>query len=207
MTMKPNDNTERRIVDAARTLFIEKGYVATNMSDIAVAAGIKRPALHYYFRTKERLFQTIYGDIIGQMVPKIRSIVDSDRPFIERLGSIIDEYTALFESNPDMPQFFVGEIRRDLYGMISVARTLEIDGYILSLRRALAAEIEKGAVRDVPFRIVIMTLYSQMIFPFLSRNLISELLVEKGESFADFLVEWKSNLLRQMTALLDPERS
>ena len=50
--MESNENIEQRIHAAARKLFIEKGYLNTNMSDIAVEAGIKRPTLHYYFRTK-----------------------------------------------------------------------------------------------------------------------------------------------------------
>ena len=73
--MESNENIEQRIHTAARKLFIEKGYLNTNMSDIAVAAGIKRPTLHYYFRTKERLFQSIYGNILQAVIPRIHGIL------------------------------------------------------------------------------------------------------------------------------------
>ena len=75
--MKPAGNIEQNVIACAHRLFIEKGYVNTSMSDIAAAVGITRPALHYYFRTKERL----------------------DR--------IIDEYVALFLNNPDLPYFMI----------------------------------------------------------------------------------------------------
>ena len=55
--MKPAGNIEQNVIACAHRLFIEKGYVNTSMSDIAAAVGITRPALHYYFRTKERLFR------------------------------------------------------------------------------------------------------------------------------------------------------
>ena len=45
---------ENSIIDAARRVFVEKGYVATSMGDIAIEAGIGRTTLNYYFRTKER---------------------------------------------------------------------------------------------------------------------------------------------------------
>ena len=66
-------DTEARIIDAARELFIEKGYAATSMSDIAARAGMNRPALHYYFRTKERMFRAVFGGIVDEIVPRIQA--------------------------------------------------------------------------------------------------------------------------------------
>ena len=46
---------EARILEVAKTLFVEKGFAETSMSEIAGVVGINRPALHYYFRTKSRM--------------------------------------------------------------------------------------------------------------------------------------------------------
>ena len=43
---------ESRILEAAKQVFVTKGYEATKMGDVAAKAGIGRTALHYYFRTK-----------------------------------------------------------------------------------------------------------------------------------------------------------
>ncbi|MCD8079789.1 MAG: TetR/AcrR family transcriptional regulator [Bacteroides sp.] len=45
---------EEKIIEVARRLFVENGYQKTHMSAIAAAAGINRPTLHYYYRTKEK---------------------------------------------------------------------------------------------------------------------------------------------------------
>ena len=58
MTFEKTTTMEQKIIQAARETFLKKGYKETNMSDIAAAVGLTRPAMHYYFRTKERLFQT-----------------------------------------------------------------------------------------------------------------------------------------------------
>lgn len=105
--MKPAGNIEQNVIACAHRLFIEKGYVNTSMSDIAAAVGITRPALHYYFRTKERLFRAIYGDILQEVIPRIHDILIRDIPFMERLDRIIDEYVALFLNNPDLPYFMI----------------------------------------------------------------------------------------------------
>ena len=200
--MQSSESIEQRIVATARQLFTEKGYVDTNMSDIAAAAGIKRPALHYYFRTKKMLFQAIYSDIVQELIPRIHDILAQDTPFLERLNDIIDEYIALFLQNPDLPRFIVGEIQRDVDHLIDVSKTLKIDSYIRDVKKALIAEIQKGKLRHTPPRIIFLTLYSLMVFPFLTRNLVTTLLLRDGELFTDFLQEWKHNLLLQMSYLL-----
>ena len=62
---------ENKIIDAARAVFIEKGYAETSMSEIAARVGINRPGLHYYFRTKDKMFQAVFGSIVSSVVPKV----------------------------------------------------------------------------------------------------------------------------------------
>lgn len=75
MTFEKTTTMEQKIIQAARETFLKKGYKETNMSDIAAAVGLTRPAMHYYFRTKERLFQTVFGDILESFLPKIKGII------------------------------------------------------------------------------------------------------------------------------------
>lgn len=66
-----DNNLESRIIKIARENFIEKGFAETSMSEIATRVGINRPVLHYYFRTKDKLFQSVFGDIVLSIAPKI----------------------------------------------------------------------------------------------------------------------------------------
>lgn len=200
--MQSDRPVEQRIVDTARRLFVERGYLDTNMSDIAAATGIKRPALHYYFRTKERLFEAVYADIVRQIIPRIQDILRRDTSLEERLNAILDEYIVLFTDNPALPQFIVGEIQRDPRHLIEVGETLQVGGYLRTLHRTLAGEIGSGRLKRVPLRTVLLTLYSQLFFPFLTRNLITTLWLDEPETFADFLQMWKGNILSQMRCLL-----
>lgn len=198
---------EEHIIGVARKLFTEKGYTNTNMSDIAATAGIKRSTLHYYFRTKDRLFQAIYGDIVRKIIPRIQTILTQNIPFFERMNDIIDEYIALFLSDPALPRFILGEIQRDMGHLVKISQELQIDEYISNIREILADEARKGKIRNVPHRIIFLTLYSQMLFPFLTKNLVITLILQDNEQFADFLQEWKQNILLQMRYLLEPNHS
>lgn len=89
-------NHETKIIETAKRLFIEKGYVETNMSDIAAEAGINRPTLHYYFRTKDKMFQAVFGDIVSTIAPKIQSIFTGDISFLDKVNLLLDEYIRIF---------------------------------------------------------------------------------------------------------------
>ena len=183
-------------------MFIEKGYADASMSDIAAAAGIKRSTLHYYFRTKDRLFQAIFADIVREIFPRIQVILEKETPFMERLNAVIDEYMALFRANPALPQFIIGEIQRDVHHLIRVLHELEVEGYICTIKRRLVDEIRRGELRRVPLRDFFLTFYSLVIFPTLTRNLIGTLMLEDGEHYDDFIRQWKRRTLTQVGYLL-----
>ena len=109
-----NNELEHQIIETAKQLFIEKGFAETSMSDIAARVGINRPTLHYYFRTKDRMFQAVFGSIVMTLLPKVQDIIKQDLPFIDRINRILDEYVTLFTENPDIPRFICGEIQHPI---------------------------------------------------------------------------------------------
>lgn len=58
--------TKQRIVDAALSLFSEKGYDAVSVSEIAEAVGIKAPSLYKHFSSKQGIFQAILGEMAAR---------------------------------------------------------------------------------------------------------------------------------------------
>ena len=107
MATTEHSDLEQQIIKTAQQLFIEKGFVETSMSDIAATVGINRPTLHYYFRTKDKMFKAVFGSIVMSLMPKIQDIVKQDIPFMERLSMILDEYIELFTSNPCMKKSLI----------------------------------------------------------------------------------------------------
>lgn len=195
---------EARIVDAARQLFIERGFVGTSMSDIASRAGINRPTLHYYFRTKERMFDAVFGGIVGTLVPRVKDIVlQPDRPIGERVASVVDAYYDVFGANPGLPMFIVREMHRDFDGVVRTIMELRLGQYIESVRQGLQGEMDSGRLRKVPMRYLFLTFYSMLAMPFVAGNLCRTVLLDDGETFADLLAGWKPYIVDAMERLLD----
>lgn len=195
---------EARIVDAARQLFIERGFVGTSMSDIASRAGINRPTLHYYFRTKERMFDAVFGGIVGTLVPRVKDIVlQPDRPIGERVASVVDAYYDVFGANPGLPMFIVREMHRDFDGVVRTIMELRLGQYIESVRQGLQGEMDSGRLRQVPMRYLFLTFYSMLTMPFVAGNLCRTVLLDDGETFDDLLAGWKPYIVDAMERLLD----
>ena len=198
-----NENLETKIIEVAKQQFIENGFAETSMSDIAAKVGINRPGLHYYFRTKERMFQAVFGEIVLFLLPKIQDIVlQKDKPVTERVGGVIDAYFEVFSENPRLPVFVMRESNRDVNHLINTLADLRLERNFLEIARSLQDEMDSGRLKPVPLRFVFFTFYSLLIMPFVMKDLCASLFLEKGESFEEMFVRWKPYIVMQMDNLL-----
>lgn len=203
MEHKKTENLELKIINAARELFIERGFVETNMCDIAARVGIKRPVLHYYFRTKDRMFHAVFGSIIESLVPKVQDIIKrSDLSVTERIGLVVDAYYDVFKQNPTLPLFVVREMNRD-FGYLAVKlHDMGVDKYFMSVKESLQSEMERGVIKAMPMRYLLLTFYGLLTMPFLTRNLCLGVLIDEGETYEELLAKWKPFIVLQVKHLL-----
>lgn len=200
-------NLEERIIEVAKSLFMEKGYSDTSMSEIAEKVGINRPGLHYYFRTKDKMFNAVFGMIVMSVAPKFQNIIlQKDLPIATRVEKVIDVYYQMLQKNPYLPLFILREMNRDINFLFNAFRSLDVANIFEGLKTSLQEEMANGKLKQVPLRIVFFTFYSALIFPFISRNLISLEMLNENETFEELLAEWKPYIVKQMVNLLCDDR-
>lgn len=198
-----NNHLEQRIIETAQQLFIEKGFTETSMSDIAHTVGINRTTLHYYFRTKDKMFQAVFNKIITSIIPRVHDILTQDIPFIERIDKILDEYIMKFTENPFLPKFIFGEIQRDVNHLLHNIKELNSDKYFEALKLYLYTEMQQGKLKKVPLHFVFLTFYGLLAYPMISKNLLVTVFLNgKEENFTPMLQEWKQYIIEQMKHLL-----
>ena len=187
----------------AEKLFLERGFDGTNMSDIALSMGINRPTLHYYFRTKDKMFRAVLARIVLSFVPRVYDIVvNSEKPVAERISQVFDAYMAIFLAKPCLPLFMAREVQRDFDFLLRMLQQEQIDRYVRKIIRALEAEMDARKLKKVPLRTLFYTFYGLMVFPFLSRRLTESLLLAEGETFEEMLEKWKRQVVAQVCVLL-----
>lgn len=205
--MEETTQMEIRILDAAKRVFIRKGYEAATMSDIAREADIGRTALHYYYRTKERLFEAIFGQLMAILLPNVGRIMDEEKNMLEKLPPIIHQYITLVEANPSFPLFVLNELNRDpghLYQTL-LKEPARIQP-LLRLRKQIEEEMEKGLLKKMPLGDFVSTLISLIVFPLLVHRPLTDIFMEGNrEAFETFLLRRRQRIIELITWMLAPE--
>lgn len=124
-------NLEERILEAAKSVFMEKGYTDASMSEIAERVGINRPGLHYYFRTKDKMFHAVFGMIVESIIPKFQDILlQKDILVAQRIELLVNAYYQMLQENPSLPLFIVREINRDADFLVDTFSQLNVEPFL-----------------------------------------------------------------------------
>lgn len=108
--MDRNQNIEKRILWVAERLFLEKGFSGTSTTEIAKTVGCNQALIHYYFRTKEKLFWDVFAPKMEQVVEYLDAPLDESIDFMDRIVNIIDFYFGILELDERLAPFIVNEL-------------------------------------------------------------------------------------------------
>lgn len=201
---KTND-LEHKIIEAAKELFVVNGYAETSMSDIAARAGINRPTLHYYFRTKDRMFQAVFGSIVERLAPQLIDIVrQRNLSVAERVGMVVDVYYGVLKVNASLPLFILREVRRDFDFVLSFVTKLHFDVYFDGLRKEIQSQMDEGLIANVQMRYLFLTFYSLLAMPFTLKPICERTMLTDGETFDSLLEQWKQQIIGHVSRMLQP---
>ena len=194
MTTRDKDHsTEEIILDAAREVFMEKGMEGARMQEIADAAGINKALLHYYFRTKEKLFGLVFDKAFGEFLPRMTVLFSSDIPLLEKLSQFIRSYIELISKNRFLPGFMITEINRDPGKVVEKFQQMAsgmLASNIRILEKELKNEEKKGNIKYVDPRHLIVNILALCIFPYIGEPLLKPVLFANDSSeFSAFMEE------------------
>ena len=180
---------ENRILEAAKQVFVRKGYEATKMGDVAAEAGIGRTALHYYYR------------------PNLGAIMEENTSFLEKLPKIIDQYVRTLQRNPLFPVFVINELQRDPEHIYhSILKNPARVEPIIRMRKQMEDEMERGVLKKLPVYYAATTLISLLVFPMLVRNPFTAVFMGgDAEKYEEFLRERIPFVIDIMIRLLTPD--
>ncbi len=189
--MKTDLNTEIKIKEAAKIVFIRKGMVGARMQEIADEAGINKALLHYYYRNKDKLFQTVFEEVLDGFAPRILEILGSDEPLSEKVKQFVNHYIDAITANPLLPVFVFNEMRNHPQQLIKKVGFDRSDS-IKILDRQLKQEANKGNILLISAPQFMANLISMTVFPFLAQPMIMGIFGMKQNDFDKFIKQRKT---------------
>ncbi len=200
MTGETQD-TESKIKEVARRVFLECGYEGAKIRQIADEAGVNLAMVNYYFRSKEQLFKSIYLETFREFIGRIAVLVNEETPLEVKIWKIVDRYTDFILENPSVPTFILSEMRQDgpKFFQEMNMKSLIDNSYF---RRQLIEEAEKGNIRPVEPIQVIVTIMSNIVFPVMAQPIISYVGSLDNQGFQQFMEARKRMVPEMIMAYL-----
>lgn len=187
---KINKDTESQILDAAKEVFQKKGMDGARMQEIADQAGINKAMLHYYFRSKQLLFEAVFNNVFSLLAPQMVKILTDDFSIEEKVKNFTQNYLSLISEHPYLPFFIIQEMNRNPYFFEKIQRNYNFPT-LDKFNNQVAIEVEKGILKPVDGKQLFINIISLNIFPFIASPLIKGFLELNDTGFKAVMEERK----------------
>ena len=186
---------EQLILAAAEQEFLTKGYDGARTTSIAQAAGVTHAMLHYYFRTKEQLFERIVDEKFATMSHSMVAIIgDPSLPIVERIKGGIAAHFDFIAANPLLPRFVINEIvsRPERYEVLYKRAGFVVNSVYNGLQAEVDSAAERGEIEQVDVKMLFISIMSLNIFTFVAYPFMEPIMGELMTNREQFLAARKA---------------
>jgi AcrR family transcriptional regulator len=191
-------STEERIKEAARKVFMQKGFAATRTRDIAGEAGINLALLNYYFRSKQKLFDEVMKEKIQTLLKTVIPILmDPSTSLEEKISKVTSNYIKVLSENNDLPIFVLNELRDSGSEIIA-----NLPGKLL-LKTSFFQQLQQRKKNVDPVHFLINML-GLIVFPFVAKPILTKAGMVSEKKFNQLIRErerliplWMDSILKQ----------
>jgi len=190
--MVENDRqTEAKIFEAATDVFVDKGMDGARMQDIAIHAGINKALLHYYFRTKDQLFNAVFEMIARKILKKFAPVFDENLSLEAKIRFFFKEHITFLQENPKLPGFILNEVNRNPNRIKKLLKNIDFDKLWQELYKQHKNELENYNITEASMPQLMISIAAISVFPFAARGIIEGILDKLGIDFNKYIEERK----------------
>lgn len=189
--------TEQRILNAAHRVFQSRGMHGARMQDIADKAGINKALLHYYFRSKEQLFDSVFQEAVQKFLHAVFGIWQTDAAFESKLHRFVASYLDLLMQNPFLPAFILNELHQNPKHLQSVMMKKGAASLAKLVLAQIQEELQRHRTKSVEAKQVLVNVLALCVFPFAARPLVTSVMGVGEKEFKGF-IEKRKTLIPQL---------
>ncbi|MBK8599715.1 MAG: TetR/AcrR family transcriptional regulator [Flavobacterium sp.] len=187
------ENTETEILIAAKEIFHQKGMAGARMQEIADKAQINKALLHYYFRSKQLLFEAVFKSAFSLLAPQLQKVLNDDSDLFEKIKNFTENYISFVIKHPYIPNFVIQELNTNpefVNKLKSETNFPSIDKFKLQVNDA----IKLGVIRPIEAEQLFINIIALNIFPFIGEPLLMALVNVDKESYDRLLENRKTEV-------------
>ncbi|MDR9418556.1 TetR/AcrR family transcriptional regulator [Gracilimonas sp.] len=183
--------TEEKIFRVAQTVFQKRGFEGARMQEIADEAEINKSMLHYYFRSKDKLFQEVFQAGVKKIMPQLFGILKEEVPLQQKVHNIVNFYHDMFRDNQYLPSFVIYEMNqhpdrfKEFIGMMNIQLPSIFSEQV-------SAEVQAGRIREISPEQFLMNIVSMCMMPMLAKTMVQTIFSLDEPAYFEFLEERRS---------------
>jgi len=186
-------STEEEILNAAKRIFQHKGMAGARMQEIADEAGINKAMLHYYYRSKQLLFEAVFKSAFSLLAPQLNKIINADTTLFDKIENFTSSYISFVIKHPYIPNFVIQELNRNS----EFAENLVADKNfpnIEKFKKQVKDAIAEGLIRPISPEQLFINIMALNIFPFIGAPLLKGLTKTSDVAYKKIMKERKTEV-------------
>ncbi|SKC89197.1 TetR/AcrR family transcriptional regulator [Ohtaekwangia koreensis] len=191
-----NIQTEELIKETAKRLFFQKGHIHATTQEIANEAGVNRALIHYYFRSRDLLFEKVLDETIGVMHKKMDSIFLTNDSLRVKISRFIDAFIDQNIDYPYLENFLITEMAKSPEKIKQLPNQEKKEEFKKFIEKQLSDEIAAGTMAPIKLEHFIVNLMSMCNYPLLAKPLIQNAFGFDEHTYKNFLLERKRVVYR-----------
>ena len=187
------ETTEQQILEAAKNVFQAKGMDGARMQEIADEAGINKAMLHYYYRSKEILFEAVFKSAFLLLAPQLNAILNDDSSIEEKIKNFTFNYVSFMMKHPYLPNFIIQELNRKEDFIIKLKENTSFPN-LDKFKLKIESEVSQGILNPIEADQLFVNIIALNIFPFLGKPLIKAFGNKDEKAFQEFVESRKTEV-------------
>jgi TetR/AcrR family transcriptional regulator len=180
------ENTELEILNAAKEVFQEKGMAGSRMQEIADKARINKSMLHYYYRSKQLLFEAVFKNAFRLLAPQLNKVLNDDSELFDKIRNFTNNYISFVMAHPYLPNFVIQELNKNP-DFVERLRSEKDFPTIEKFKIQVEDAITRGIIKPVEAEQLFINIISLNIFPFIAAPLIQGLINTGGKEYSKIM--------------------
>jgi TetR/AcrR family transcriptional regulator len=188
--------TEQEILEIARKYSVNKSFAAARMQEIADEAGINKAMLHYYFRSKDKLYHEIIKQTLNFMIPRLVKAIEYEGNFWEKIERLINTYIDTLTEHPDIPFFVMSELAQKRKRFVEELKNKS--AHFPSAQKFMLEmmnEMAQGNIKEFPPIQLFLNIIGMTVFPFMTKPIFQTIFEVSENDFDQLMMQRKKIIL------------
>ena len=200
--------TEEKILLSAKKVFYQKGLKGARMQEIADDASVNKAMLHYYFRSKEKLFDKVFEQSVQSVTPILMNVFLEESDLSTKITHMVEMLIDLFLNEPYLSNFIVNELSQNPEKFFLNVLDFEeglIGKVIPVINQQIQSEIEKGNVNpEIRPAELIINIMSLCLLPIMGQSVLQQTLGIDSERMQRFMIKRKQTVTQFVLDAIKP---